>query len=310
MKLSHIVSRDCIVVDLKGKGRSKEEIINDLVDVLYEYQGLGDEEVERYEVIEGLLAREREQSTAVGEGFAFPHARFPRVRRFYMAIGICREGAEFNSMDQQPTKFFILTLVAQSKANTLLQARAAIMRFMMPEDVRELMMTSETSEPIWKRLDESGVEVNNDILARDIMRPQVGIISPDSTLQEAAGLLHKHHVDSLPIVTGEDIFAGDLSGFDLFSFGIPNFFFNLKKISFVKHMDPFEKYFLSDTTMKVRDMKIERTAPTIGPDATLIEIVFELTSHDRQLVYVVEEGKLLGVIDRFSIVDKILVADV
>lgn len=310
MKLSQIVSKKSIVVDLKGDGKSKKDIINELVDVLYAQQGLDNEEVTREEVVESLLTREREQSTALGEGFAFPHARFPRVRGFYMVIGICREGADFNSMDQQPTKFFVMTLVAQSKANTLLQARAAIMRFMMPPEMQKLMLSSQNSTPIWDALDKSDAEVNNDILARDIMRPQLGIISPNSTLQEAARLLHKHHIDSLPIVTDEGYFIGDLSGFDLFSLGIPNFFFNLKKISFVKHMDPFEKYFLSDTTMQVSEMEIEREAPVIKPDATLIEIVFELTAHDHQLVYVVEDGKLLGVIDRFSIVDKILVADV
>lgn len=309
MKVSQIVTKKSIV-EIGGLHKSKEDILSELVDVLYAEQGLGNEEVTREEVMEGLLARERQQSTAIGEGFAFPHARFPKVRGFYMAIGVCREGSDFDSMDQQPTHFFVINLVSQSKANTLLQARAAIMRFMMPEDVRGLMLETDDYSKVWKKLDESGVEVNNDILARDIMRPQVGVVQSDSTLQDAARLLHKYHVDSLPIVDENENFVGDISGFDLFSFGIPEFFFNLKKISFVKHMDPFEKYFLSDTTLKIADMKIKRKAPVISPDATIIEIVFELTAHDRQLVYVVEEGKLLGVIDRFSIVDKILVAEV
>lgn len=308
MKLSQIITKKSIV-NLSGENLSKKEIIEQLVDVLCEQQGLGSEEVTKEEVITALLDREKQQSTGLGEGFAFPHARFPKVRGFYMAIGICKDGVDFDSFDQQPTKFFIVNLVAQSKANTLLQARAAIMRFMMPEEIRELMISGDSSK-IWAKLDESGVEVNSDILARDIMRPQVGSIHPESTLQEAAKLLHKHHIDSLPIVCDDGIFHGDISGFDLFSFGIPNFFFNLKKISFVKHMDPFEKYFLSDSTVRVRDIKAKRKFPTICPNATLIEIVFELTAHDQQLVYVVENDKLLGVIDRFSIVDKILVADV
>ena len=309
MKLSQIVTKRSII-EISGLDKSKEQIVAELVDVLYEEQGLGNEEVSWQEVMDGLIERERQQSTAVGEGFAFPHARFPKVRGFYMVIGICREGVDFESMDMEPTHFFVLTLVSQSKANTLLQARAAIMRFMMPEEIRGLMLETDDLTKVWKKLDESGVEVNNDILARDIMRPQVGSVSSEATLQDAARLLHKHHVDTLPILDGEGHFAGDISGYDLFSFGIPEFFFNLKKISFVKHMDPFENYFLADTALKIKDMKIKRKAPVILPTATIIEIVFELTAHDRQLVYVVEEGRLLGVIDRFSIVDKILVAEV
>ena len=117
MKLSQIVTKKSIV-EIGGLHKSKEEIISELVDVLYDEQGLGNEEVTRDEVMEGLMARERQQSTAIGEGFAFPHARFPKVRGFYMAIGVCREGSDFDSMDQQPTHFFVINLVSQSKANT------------------------------------------------------------------------------------------------------------------------------------------------------------------------------------------------
>ncbi len=307
MKLSSIVNKESIIIDLHAQ--SKEGIITELVDALYKFQGLADEEVTREEVISSLLEREKDQTTAIGEGFAFPHTRLPNIHRFYMAIGICKEGSDFDSMDKKPTTFFVLNLVAQSKANVLLQARAAVMRFMMPPEIQELMLTCESAEDIWKKLDDNGVEVNNDIVAKDIMRPSVGSVDKSATLKEAALLLHKHHVDALPILANDNEFIGDITAFDLFSFGIPSFFFNLKKISFVKHMDPFEKYFKADNDISIEDMNIKRKSPIISEDATLIEIIFEFTTNNQQILYVVKEGKLLGIIDRFSIVDKILVAD-
>lgn len=45
---------------------------------------------------------------------------------------------------------------------------------------------------------------------------------------------------------------------------------------------------------------------TIPMDSTLMEIVFEMTAKSKQFLYVVSDNKLMGVIDRFSIVDKIL----
>jgi len=307
MKLSSIVNKDSILLELKGC--DKKSIISELVDALFDHQGIGDEDVSREEVIEALLTRENDQTTAVGEGFAFPHARFPNVHRFYMAIGICRKGVDFDSMDKKPTQFFVLNIVPQSKANVLLQARAAIMRFMMPADVQSLLLTAESSSEVWKRLDESGIEVNSDILAKNIMRPALATVSSQATLKEAALLLHKHHVDALPVLDTEGRFIGDVTAFDLFSFGIPSFFFNLKKISFVKHMDPFEKYFKADNDILVSEMDTKRKAPRISPTTTLIEIIFEFTTNNQQILYVVEDQKLLGIIDRYSIVDKILVAE-
>ncbi|MCK5835112.1 MAG: PTS sugar transporter subunit IIA [Lentisphaeria bacterium] len=307
MKLSSIVNKDSILLELKGT--DKKSIISELVEVLFQHQGFGDEGVSREEVIEALLERENDQTTAVGEGFAFPHARFPNVHRFYMVVGVCREGMDFDSMDKKPSQFFVLNIVAQSKANVLLQARAAIMRFMMPPDVQKLLLTAENSSEVWKKLDESGVEINNDILAKDIMRPAVATISSKATLKEAALLLHKHHIDALPVLNESGEFTGDLTAFDLFSFGIPSFFFNLKKISFVKHMDPFEKYFKADNDILISEMDTKRKAPRICADTTLIEIIFEFTTNNQQVLYVVEDQKLLGIIDRFSIVDKILVAE-
>jgi mannitol/fructose-specific phosphotransferase system IIA component (Ntr-type) len=308
MKLSSIVNKDSIILDLTG--RDKESVITELVEVLFRHQGMSDEGVTQDEVVQALLEREREQTTAVGEGFAFPHARFSNVHRFYMAVGICRDGIDFDSMDQKPTKFFVINIVPQSKANILLQARAAMMRFMMPMEIQEFFLSATSNLDIWKKLESSGVEINSDILAKDIMRPSVATISDQVTLKEAALLLHEHHIDALPVLDENERFMGDLTSFDLFSFGIPSFFFNLKKISFVKHMDPFEKYFKADNDILVSEIVNRRKAPEITPETTLIEIIFEFTTNNQQVLYVVHDQKLLGIIDRFSIVDKILVAEV
>jgi predicted transcriptional regulator len=111
-------------------------------------------------------------------------------------------------------------------------------------------------------------------------------------------------------VIGENkLFIGEVSCFDLFSYGLPHFFNNLHVISFVKHMDPFEKYFKVDQEVTVKQF-IEgkkRDNPVISSDATLMEIVFEMTVKNKELLYVLnKEGRLIGVLDRYGIIDKIL----
>jgi CBS domain-containing protein len=76
-------------------------------------------------------------------------------------------------------------------------------------------------------------------------------------------------------------------------------------------MNPFEKYFDVDKTLKVSDLlaKKENSTLVISADATLMEIIFEMTVKNKEFLYVLsEDGKLRGVLDRYSIIDKILIA--
>jgi len=309
MKLSFMLNEECILTGLSGGERTKKEILADLLNALYDGTELKNEGLSKEDLLTALLAREREMTTGLGDGMAFPHARAEKLINAYTLIGICPAGADFQSLDHKPAQFFVLSLVPQDKANLLLLSRAAIVRFLSTQENRRAALTAKDAFAVWQLIDKSGVEMDRNILAKDIMRPQVGHIGIEATLKDAARALHKYHCDSLPILDEEECFAGDISCYDLFSYGLPDFFGNLHTISFVRNMDPFEKYFQSDKDIKLSDLNITRESPTIPADATLMEIVFEIATRNKHLLYVVDENKkLLGVIDRFSIVDKILVS--
>jgi CBS domain-containing protein len=307
MKLSFMLNEECILTGLPGGERSKKEIIADLLNALYDGTELKNEGLGKEELLDALLTREREMSTGLGNGMAFPHARMEKLSNAYTLLGICPAGADFQSLDQKPAQFFVLSIVPQDKANLLLLSRAAIVRFLSSQENRRAALTAKDAFAVWQLIDKSGIAMDRNILAKDIMRPQVGHIDEGATIKDAARTLHKYHCDSLPILDDEGRFAGDISCYDLFSHGLPDFFANLHTISFVRNMDPFEKYFQGDRDIRLSEMNIRREPPVISADATLMEIVFEIATRNKQILYVVDENKkLLGIIDRFSIVDKIL----
>ena len=304
MKLSFFLNEESILTGLKGGDRSKKEILIPLLDALYQGTEFAGEGIALDDLLAALLTREREMTTALGDGMAFPHVRLDRISKSYTILGICPDGADFQSLDGSPVQFFVLSLVPQDQANFLLLSRAAIVRFLSLGDNRRLVLSSKDAFSVWQLIDHSGVSIDRNILAKDIMRPQRGFVMAAATLKNAARALHKYHCDSLPILDEENNFVGDISCHDLFSYGLPDFFSNLHTISFVRNMDPFENYFQGDRDIQLHQMKIRRESPTIASDATLMEIVFEITTRNRQLLYVVnDKKKLLGVIDRFSIVD-------
>ncbi|OGV53613.1 MAG: hypothetical protein A2017_02830 [Lentisphaerae bacterium GWF2_44_16] len=306
MKLSFLILREAVLTGLENKHKNKRELLSGILDLLFEKTSLKDEGISKEDILQNLIRREEELSTAVGEGFAFPHARISGLKGFYMLLGISKQGLEFASPDRKPVNFFILSLVSSDNPNLLLKSRAALMRFLLSDEIKERVLELDSADAIWKLLDSSDIRINEDILARDIMWPQIGSVSPEMSLKEVAFALHRAHIDSLPVLGEGGRFLGDISCYDLFSYGLPNFFSSLKTISFIRHMDPFEKYFQVDQNLKVEDIKFDREYPVISPDTTLMEIIFEMTTNNKHLLYVIENGKLLGVIDRFSIVDKVL----
>lgn len=306
MKLSFMLQKNCILINMKGGNRSKEDILREMVDSLYENTEIREEKIGKGDIIISLLEREKQQTTSLGEGFAFPHGRFPEIKSFYLLLGICSDGVEFNSLDDRTTNFFILTLVPNSNPEILLKVRAATMRFLMPVSVRKEVLAATSADEVWNMIDKSDIEVDYEIRAREIMRPQLGHLSEDMTLKEASKTLHRYHVDALPVLDSKGNFVKVVSCNDIFSLGLPELYSTLSKIPEATDTSSFEKFFKVNQKLKVKDLKVSKDSSVIESDASLIEIIYEMSVKGHHLLYVLDGKKLTGVIDRCNILDKIM----
>lgn len=301
--ISDFINPKLIISDLNVK--TKEEAIRALVDKLFEIkpnQPAGKEEVCR-----AVLKRENIQSTGIGEKIAIPHARIEGWKEFALVIGISKDGIDFQSPDKTPAKLICLMISSVENPYTILQTMAAIARFVKDgQGVDMILQRAGTAELIYEEFKKNEIKTTKIILARDIMRPVKHVLKLDTSIEEAVQTIHLNHIDVLAVVDENNKIRGQLSCSDIFEYGIPNFFKQLRTVSFVRHIDPFEKYFKIKRRLKVKDFLKDNCA-TISQNATLIEIVFELTVKNNPRLFVVDDnGALEGVIDRFSIVDKIL----
>jgi nitrogen PTS system EIIA component len=309
MKLNFVFRKNCIIRNFQNEAGNKSGIINEIFDLLYKNTSIATENIYRKTLVNEILKREKEQTTALGEGFAFPHARIEGLKFSYSVFAVSQKGVNFESLDNKPTHFFIFNLVPVTQPNYLLKTRAGITRLLSSPDIKNNILSADSVETISNIISDSNIEVGHDIIASDIMRPQVGCISKNATLKDAARTLHKCHTDTLPVLDDNNILHGIISCHDLFSYGMPKFFHSLHQISFVKHMDPFEKYFKVDESLTVEMVQTNKKLPVISPTSTIMEIIFEMTVNNNETLYVVNnEKKLLGTLDRYTIIDKILVA--
>jgi CBS domain-containing protein len=176
----------------------------------------------------------------------------------------------------------------------------------MPVSVRKEVLAETTSDEVWDMIDRSSIEVDYEIRASEIMRPQIGCLSEDMTLKEASRTLHRYHVDSLPVIDAKGNFVKVISCSDIFSIGLPDLFSTLSKIPDATDTSSFEKFFKVNPKLKIKDLKVAKDSSVINADASLIEIIYEMSVKGRHLLYVLEGKKLIGVIDRCNIIDKIM----
>ncbi len=131
MILTQILQPDCIKVPVES--RNKQAVITELVDLL-EANGLL---LDRDNVLDAVLIREKIQSTGTGVGIAIPHGKSNAVKELVMAIGISYEPIEFDSIDGKPVTIIILLVSPANQTGPHIQTLATISRLMLNEEFRQ-----------------------------------------------------------------------------------------------------------------------------------------------------------------------------
>jgi mannitol/fructose-specific phosphotransferase system IIA component (Ntr-type) len=137
--LLSLIDAGSVKLDLRGE--NKEAIITELVDILAARGKL----LDRNLVLADVLERERIMSTGMEHGIALPHAKTDGVNDIAVAVGIKKEGVQFDSMDGQPSRIFILE-VAPKKAGPHVQFLAAIGAVLQNEAICGALVNAASAE--------------------------------------------------------------------------------------------------------------------------------------------------------------------
>lgn len=138
--LVELISPDRIVT-LKSK--TKEEALRELVEVISRSPRVRDKE----ELLKAILDREKIMSTGIGLGIAVPHAKLDSISDFVIAMGISKEGIEFNALDDKPV--YIIVMIAGPNQQTMyLRTLAKVTLLLKNEKIRRGIINSKSPEEV------------------------------------------------------------------------------------------------------------------------------------------------------------------
>ncbi|GHV92944.1 sodium:proton antiporter [Spirochaetia bacterium] len=139
--LSLIVSES---TTLELKGETKDEILTELVDILAVQGKLEN----RDEVLNDVFQREKTMSTGMQHGIALPHAKSEGVKDIYVAVGIKKDGVDFDSMDGEKARLFILVVSPKKTSGPHVQFLASIGAVLKDENIREQVIHAKSKDSV------------------------------------------------------------------------------------------------------------------------------------------------------------------
>ncbi|MCL2758847.1 MAG: PTS sugar transporter subunit IIA [Treponema sp.] len=148
MNLKTVITTDTI--DLNLKGSTKKEIINELLDILVRSGKI----LDRDAALAAVMDREEKMSTGMKHGIAIPHGKCAAADDLVACIGISEKPVDFDSLDKQPCRIFIMTLSPVEKTGPHLQFLAEVSLLFKSADKREEILVAKSPEEVLEILTE------------------------------------------------------------------------------------------------------------------------------------------------------------
>jgi len=148
MNLKTVITTDTIELHLKGS--TKKEIINELLDILVRTGKVKDKGA----ALAAVMDREEKMSTGMKHGIAIPHGKCASSEDLVACIGISDKPVDFDSLDKQPCRIFIMTLSPVEKTGPHLQFLAEVSLLFKSAEKREDILKAKTPEEVLEILSE------------------------------------------------------------------------------------------------------------------------------------------------------------
>lgn len=154
MQINDLLRKDLMILDLQAT--EKEAVIDEMIARLAEKDVISD--VATYK--EGIMKREAQTSTGLGDGIAMPHSKNSAVKNPAVLFAKSTNGVDYESLDGQPTHFLFMIAAPEGGNDLHLQVLASLSRKLVNPEVLEHLRQAETPEDVQAVFADSEQETN------------------------------------------------------------------------------------------------------------------------------------------------------
>ena len=142
MKIDDILLKELMIMDLQGT--TKEGVIDEMIASLSANGIINDVAVYK----EGIMKRESQTSTGLGDGIAMPHAKNKAVVKPAVVFAKSAAGVDYASLDGQPAHLFFMIAAPEGANNVHLEVLASLSRLLINPDFTASLKKAQTPEEV------------------------------------------------------------------------------------------------------------------------------------------------------------------
>ena len=151
LSLSLAAHLDPAVLNPSLTARGKEAIVTELVTLAAKSGLISDVDAAR----EAVMEREGTGSTGMQYGVALPHGKTAAVDQIVCAIGLIPEGVDFDALDGEPSRIFVMVLSPKNVSGPHIRFLATISQT-LTEEGREALLACRTADAMYAFLSGRG----------------------------------------------------------------------------------------------------------------------------------------------------------
>ena len=149
MKIQDVLRKDVMLLDLQAT--SKEAVIDEMITSLVDKGYVTDFEVFKT----GILNREAQTTTGIGDGIAMPHAKNAAVKEATVLFAKSNKDVDYASLDGQPTDLFFMIAAPEGANDTHLAALAELSKYLMKPGFADKLRSVSSPEEVIAVFDEA-----------------------------------------------------------------------------------------------------------------------------------------------------------
>ena len=142
MKIQDVLNKNVMLFDLQAT--DKEGVINEMVQSLLDNGVVTDFETFKA----GIMNREAQTSTGLGDGIAMPHSKNEAVKEATVLFAKSNKGVDYASLDGQPTDLFFMIAAPEGANDTHLAALAELSKYLMKPGFADKLRKASTPDQV------------------------------------------------------------------------------------------------------------------------------------------------------------------
>jgi nitrogen PTS system EIIA component len=243
-----------------------------------------------------VLERENAQNTIISDGIAVPHGRIDGLTKPLVCVATSQGGIQFHAGSGLPVHLVMIVLIPRDQPAFYLQILRALATIMRDKTAPKKVAQLKTAHEVMKYFESSGMTLPSHICAADIMVDPSFVLHDNDSLKTAIDSFISKSISEIPVIDRDGDLVGIVSAGALLKVCLPDYLLWMSDLSPIINFEPFANVLRKEQNAWLSDiLTTEYSAVQIGAPA--VSVAAELTRNNTSRCYVLNDKKLVGVID-------------